>query len=312
MSSRNSSTHARSKLTFRQAGLCASDNIADAYDHVGDAYPHYADGEAPDDPATAAVRSVHADTIVWQTICRTIGELRQDGVSNLRILDAGCGPGTWLRRIATHAHQQGLGVEAVGFDISTGQLDIARKRAESLLTGIADMRKPKLEVLEHNLIDPLPWSNGQFHIVLCNFAVLNHLPRTALPNAIAELCRVASHRVLATLRALASPPTACIVGIEQVRELHEDCGRGQLALVLKDGTRHVLTFNLYGADTLRALFTPHATVADLRAIDLFLSRFAPDANWTGIMVNRLAGRQEVMERLKELEEPLCRRCRTAC
>jgi SAM-dependent methyltransferase len=249
---------------------------------------------------------VHADTIVWQAICGAIDALCKDGVSSLRVLDAGCGPGTWLRRIALHAHRRGLGVQAVAFDISTGQLDIARRRADSLFARIADSNRPRLEFLEHDLLDELPWSKGEFHLVLCNFAVLNHLPRTALPTAIAELCRVASHRVVATLRALASPPTACIVGTEQVRELHEDRGRGQLALVLEDGSRHVLTFNHYSAETLAALFAPHAAIVDLRAIDLFVSRFAPGANWTEVLVNRLAGRQQVIERLKELEEPLCR------
>jgi hypothetical protein len=91
-----------------------------------------------------------------------------------------------------------------------------------------------------------------------------------------------------------------------VRELHEDRGRGQLALVLKDGSRHVLTFNHYSAETLAALFAPHAAIVELRAIDLFVSRFAPGANWTEVLVNRLAGRHQVIERLKELEEPLCR------
>jgi SAM-dependent methyltransferase len=249
---------------------------------------------------------VHADTIVWQTICTTIDELRNAGISCLRVLDAGCGPGTWLRRIAARAHRQGLGVEAVGFDISTGQLDIARKRAESLSTGLAGANTPKIEFLQHSLANSLPWQTRHFHIVLCNFAVLNHLPRTALPGAIAELCRVGRHRLIATLRALASPPTACIVGTDQVRELQEDCGRGQLTLVLEDGTRHVLTFNLYSAETLAALFAPHAAIVDLRAIDLFVSRFAPRPNWTEILVNRLASRQQVIERLKELEEPLCR------
>jgi hypothetical protein len=78
-----------------------------------------------------------------------------------------------------------------------------------------------------------------------------------------------------------------------VRQLQEDCGRGQLALVLRDGTKHVFTFNLYGAETLRALFAPHARILDLRAIDLFLSRFAPDANWTGKLLTRLPRRQDV-------------------
>ena len=91
-----------------------------------------------------------------------------------------------------------------------------------------------------------------------------------------------------------------------MHELHEDCGRGRLAVFLKDGTRHVLTFNLYSADTLKALFASKASILDLRAVDLFLSRFAPDTNWTEVLVKRLAGRHEVMQRLKELEEPLCR------
>lgn len=305
MSNRTNFAHARSQLIFNRAALGASAGIAHAYDHVGDAYPRYADGEGPDDAPTA-VRSAHADTIVWQTICSTIGALQKEGVSTLHILDAGCGPGTWLRRIAIHAHRQGLGVNAVGFDISKGQLEIARKRAKTLSAHIAGGNVPKLEFVRHDLVDPLPWSKGQFHIVLCNFAVLNHLARAALPTAIGELCRVASHRVIATLRALASPPTACIVGTDQVHELHEDCSRGRLALVLKDGTRHELTFNLYSADTLKALFARHAAIADLRAIDLFISRFATDANWTQTLVEGLAGRQQVMQRLKELEEHLCR------
>jgi hypothetical protein len=112
--------------------------------------------------------------------------------------------------------------------------------------------------------------------------------------------------VVATLRALASPPTACIVGTEQARELSEDCGRGQLALVLKDGTRHVLTFNLYSADTLKALFALHAPVVDIRAVDLFIGRFTPGPNRMEGLVSRLAGREQVMQRLKDLEEPLCR------
>jgi hypothetical protein len=203
-------------------------------------------------------------------------------------------------------HRQGFDVEAVGFDVSSGQLSIARERAASLLGRSAGPNRPKLQFVEHSLTDPLPWPNGHFHLALCNFAVLNHLPRKALPGAISELCRVASDRVIATLRALASPPTACIVGPEQVHELHEDCGRGQLSVVLKDGTRHVLTFNLYCADTLQALFRSRATILDLRAVDLFLSRFAPDANWTDVLVRRLAGRRAVVQRLKELEEPLCR------
>jgi SAM-dependent methyltransferase len=303
---RNDHAHARIEPVLRRANRDTSDNIARAYDHVGDAYGCYADGEGAEDPESASSRSAHADSIVWQAICKSLDELRGQGVSRLRILDAGCGPGTWLNRVVAQARSQGLDVEAVGFDISSGQLDIARKRAAELLSRYRDNGRPKVEFLQHSLIDPLPWPKGHYHIVLCNFAVLNHLPRLALAPAISELCRVSSYRVIATLRALASPPTACIIGTEQVRELREDCARGQLAVVLRDGSKHVLTFNLYSAETLKALFASEAQVIDLRAIDLFLSRFAPDANWTEVLVNRLPARHQVMERLKELEEPLCR------
>lgn len=239
---------------------------------------------------------------MWKAIRDAIDELSRSGVRSLRVLDAGCGPGTWLRRIAAYANSVGLVFDAVGFDISKGQLDIARRRVAT-----CNVRGNwKINFLEHDLKRSLPWSDKHFHIVLSNYVVLNHLPRTALPGAIEELCRVSSHRVIVSVRSLASPPTGCIIGTEQVREYHQDCDRGELKILLKDGTEHRLTFNLYSAETLKALFAAHSRVVDVRAIDLFLSRFAPDANRTAQAVNGLPGRSEVMRKLKKIEEPLCR------
>jgi ubiquinone/menaquinone biosynthesis C-methylase UbiE len=305
MPSLNSHTFARSPRRFRPIRPITPRAIASAYNHVGDGYRCYADGEGLDDPCEGPSRFAHADAIVWETIRKTIDQLRGAGVPTLRVLDAGCGPGTWIRRVAVYAHHQGLAVEAVGLDISSGQLEIARKHAESLSARYPDDRS-KLEFVMHDLADPLPWPDGHFHMVLCNYVVLNHLPKMALPRVIEDLCRVATYRVISTVRALASPPTGCIIGTEQVREYHQDCGRGELKLALKDGTEHVLTFNFYSAETLKALFQPHAKIVDLRAIDLFLSRFAPDANWTANLVNCLTGRQEVIRKLQEIEETLCR------
>lgn len=58
--------------------------------------------------------------------------------------------------------------------------------------------------------------------------------------------------MIATVRALAGPATGCIIGIGQSRDYREDCGRGKLAQVLKDGTEHLLTFNLCSADILKS------------------------------------------------------------
>jgi SAM-dependent methyltransferase len=292
--------------TFRdRIRPAVSTSIAGAYDHVGDDYGRYADGDGSEDPTAGTGRFAHADAIVWNTICSTIDELQAAGVTTLRILDAGCGPGTWTARTAARARRLGLGVTAIGFDISEGQLRIARKKAECLVAR-ATNDKMQIEFIAHDLGEPLPWADGHFDIVLCNYVVLNHLAKPVLPRAIAELCRVASVRVIATVRALAGPATGCIIGLDQLRDYREDCGRGQLTLVLRDGTEHRLTFNLYSAETLKALFAPCARMVDLRAIDLFQSRFAPDARWSGNLVNGLPGREDVVRRLKDIEEALCR------
>jgi SAM-dependent methyltransferase len=296
--------HAGAPRLRHATAVARSAGIAAAYDHAGDAYGRYADGDGAEEPA-AANRFAHADAIVWRAICAAIDELVAAGVSRLRVLDAGCGPGTWIVRIAARAHRLGLSVEAVGFDIATGQLAVAQKKAERLRAGIADDRL-ELAFLCHDLCQVLPWCDGNFHIVLCNYVVLNHLPKRVVSGAIAELCRVSRFCVIATVRAIAGPPTGCIIGLEQLRDYRKDCRRGQLTLRLKDGSEHRLTFNLYSAETLKALFAVRAGSVDLRAIDLFLSRFAPDANWSSKLVTALPGRKDVVRKLKDLEEALCR------
>ena len=103
----------------------------------------YADGEGLDDPSVEASRFAHADTIVWQTLRETIDELRAAGVSTLRVLDAGCGPGTWIMRTAAYADRLGLGVEAIGFDIaraSTGDRADEGQRALGHVTPMLHLR----------------------------------------------------------------------------------------------------------------------------------------------------------------------------
>lgn len=277
---------------------------ASAYDHVGDSYTRYADGDAIEDPAESGNRFAHADTIVWQTLRQSFEELRQAGVTSLRVLDAGCGPGIWTRRIAEYAHRTGLGVSVVGFDISKTQLEKARHQAACIATRREN--GASIEFREQDLSQPLPWPDGHFHIVLCNYAVLNHLSKRALPQAIAELCRVATHRVIATVRAIGSTASACIIGTEQVQDYRHDPERGELALVLKDGSQHRLSFNVYPAAGLAAMFAGHAEMIECRALDLFLSRFAPDEKWTATVVGNLPERQKVLLELKLLEDVLCR------
>ncbi|MGO4686177.1 class I SAM-dependent methyltransferase [Hyphomicrobium sp. 2TAF46] len=281
---------------------------ASAYNYVGNDYGSFADGDGDKlnpEPATAH-RFAHADTIVWRAVRSALDELRKSGASEVRVLDAGCGPGIWTRRIAHYANHIGLVATVVGFDISTTQLEIARKEAERCLAHFSSEPKPTLEFQERDLSNPLPWAARSFQLVLCNYTVLNHLTEHSVPAVISELCRVSAGQVIATLRAVGSAASACIIGMEHVREYRHDPARGHLALTLDDGSQHRLPMKMYSAQALEAMFLPHADIVDLRAIDLFVNRFAADENWTSCLLDRLPDRPSFVEKLKEMEEGLCR------
>jgi hypothetical protein len=215
-------------------------------------------------------------------------------------------PASDRRRLkALRAGDNALGLHAVGFDISSGQLAVARHKAERFRARVAD-DGIDLTFRRHDLCQRCPGATAIFTSCYAPTVVLNHLPKRALPRAIAELCRVSCLRVIATVQALAGPPTGCIIGLEQLGDYREDCSRGLLTLVLKDGSAHRLTFNLFSAEMLKTLFATGAGIVDLRPVDLFLSRFAPEAKWSSTLVNALPGREDVMRKLKEIEEQLWR------
>src|SRR5271168_5515551 len=103
-----------------------SANIASAYNQAGADYGAYADG----DPTRLFEFSgchAYADRRIWTLLQRKLSELRAAGARSISILDAGCGPGTWLRRIVTQAHLLGFDqITARGFDVARVQLQRAR------------------------------------------------------------------------------------------------------------------------------------------------------------------------------------------
>src|SRR5689334_5071415 len=78
----------------------AAGQTAGAYNHVGNAYSRYADGVGIAEPSAPGNRFAHADAIVWNAVRGSLDELRKAGMSAVRVLDAGCGPGMWTKRIA--------------------------------------------------------------------------------------------------------------------------------------------------------------------------------------------------------------------
>jgi SAM-dependent methyltransferase len=123
---------AEAQTTIRRSASMASRGVATAYDHVGDEYVCYADGGgSTGHRQQRIIVSRMPMPIVWETVRSTIEELHSARVSTLHVIDAGCGPSTWISRVAAYAHRLGLRLEAIGIDISEGQLEIARERVET-------------------------------------------------------------------------------------------------------------------------------------------------------------------------------------
>src|ERR1700676_2021391 len=109
----------------------ATNDVAEIYNQAGDDYVSYADGD-PSQPFAFDGMHAYADRCVWAVLETKLTDLRASGASSVRLLDAGCGPGTWLRRLVIRAHALGFSsISARGFDIAEAQLQRARLAARN-------------------------------------------------------------------------------------------------------------------------------------------------------------------------------------
>jgi SAM-dependent methyltransferase len=235
-----------SRYRFRDSDPLVHDsvaaNVAAAYNQAGGDYVAYADG---DPTHLFAYNGLHAyaDRRVWTLLEAKLIDLRAAGASSIRILDAGCGPGTWLRRLVTRAHVLGFTtITARGFDVARAQIQRARLLARDLC-GISGVN---LTFDVADLIGELPEADASVDLTLCLYSVRDR-------------CEI------------------------------EFC----------DGRHIVLSFHLFAASELRSYFTDHFDIEDLRGLDLFHNRFAPDSRWNPLS---LAVDNQLYDELERLEE----------
>jgi SAM-dependent methyltransferase len=175
-------------------------DVAAAYDHAGGDYLVYAVG---DPRLLFAFDGLHAfaDRRVWTLLEAKLTDLRAAGATSISILDAGCGPGTWLRRLVTRARVLGFtDITARGFDRSREQVQHARLLARDLceISGI------NLTFDVADLTGELPDVDGSVDLTLCPCGVLRHLPVPSLPKT--GLARVTSEHFVTTVRSVGRPP----------------------------------------------------------------------------------------------------------
>jgi SAM-dependent methyltransferase len=273
----------------------AAANVAAAYNQAGGDYVAYADG---DPTRLFAFDGLHAyaDRRVWTLLEAKLTDLHATGASSISILDAGCGPGTWLRRLVTRAHVLGFStITARGFDVARVQVQRARLLARDL-SGISGVN---LTFDVADLTGELPEADASVDLTLCLYSVLSHLPVASLLKISAEVARVTSGHFIATVRSVGSTPTISVDSLEKARHIELDNCRDRCEIAFRDGRHIVLSFHLFAASELRSYFTDHFDIEDLRGLDLFHNRFAPDPRWNPISV---AVDNQFSDELERLEE----------
>jgi SAM-dependent methyltransferase len=115
----------------------------------------------------------YADRRLWTLLDTKLTELRATGASSINILDAGCRPGTWLRRLVTRAHALGFtAITARGFDVARGQI----QRARLLARDLCEMSGVTLTFDVADLAAELPEADASVDLTLCLYSVLSHQP----------------------------------------------------------------------------------------------------------------------------------------
>ena len=269
-------------------------DLSAAYDRAGRGYAANADGEMGQ-PFSFRGRHCFADHEIWRRLDAKLMQLASDGRRTLRVLDAGCGPGTWLRRIVLAARELGFtSIEAHGIDLSARMVELARQSAPDV--GETDAR---IAFAVCDLADSLPFGEDSFDITLCLYGVLNHMLDGARQRLAAELARVTLDTAFVTVRTVGSLPTIYVDALDHARSYHQDNESDWMDIQLADGGQLAFPSHLFTADELRALFRPHLAATNLVGLDVFHSRFAADPNWNPAIFD---GQDIFDEDLEQLEK----------
>jgi SAM-dependent methyltransferase len=274
----------------------AFEGVAAIYNQAGDGYAAYADGD-PDNLFAFDGLHAYADHYLWTQLDAKLVALRAAGSQSVNILDAGCGPGTWLRRLVTRANALGFTkIIARGFDIAQAQIERARFLSEPLcaLPGVL------LHFEVADLTGRLPEADRSVDLTLCLYSVLSHLPVAEFPKVSAEFARVTAGHFFTTVRPIGSPPSIFIDSMEKAQRFKHDSSHDSCQIELSDGRHFTLNIHLFAASELRSYFADRFDIEMLRGLDLFHSRFSPDLRWNP--ASSVIGNDRLASELSQIEE----------
>jgi SAM-dependent methyltransferase len=260
---------------WRERRRNTGQDVAEIYNRAGDGYAAYADGNAEQLFAFNGPHA-YADRCLWQALDAKLVALRAAGRGAIRILDAGCGPGTWLRRLVTRALELGFSrIDARGFDIAEAQI----ARARALSRELAGKPEVSLTFDVADLCGGLPEKDASVDLTVCLYSVLSHLEIVRLPWVAHQLARVTRGFFVATVRPVGSPPSVFVDSVENAHSFAQDNLHDRCKVELHDGRCFTMNIHLFSAEELRGYFAGEFEIETLRGLDLFHSRFALDPRW---------------------------------
>jgi len=267
---------------------------ATAYDSAGRDYVAYADGDATA-PFDFTGSLSFADRTIWLKLEAKLAQLAADGRRSLRVLDAGCGPGTWLKRVILYAHEFGFTtIDVCGVDISSEMIALANAVMPNDIAGLT------VDISLGDLTERLPFEDDYFDITLCLFGVLNHVPTAFQAQLAAELARVTLDTCFVTVRSVGSLPTVYVDKLENAVFYHENNETHWLDVVMADGRCLGFPSRLFACKDLRQLFEPHLGTLAMFGLDVFHSRFVLDPQWNPRAIGGESAFEEGLDRLEQL------------
>jgi SAM-dependent methyltransferase len=270
-----------------------------AYNGLAETYLAHAAGE------TSSLFQFHgthgyADRTLWSRLDAMLVRLWTDGRRAIRILDLGCGAGSWLLRLAVRARDLGFSaIDGLGIDVAPAMIDLARSRLRyaydphiGLRFEVADM----MEMLEEE-------DEASYDIVLCLNGVLNHLPAEQRARAAAGIERVSDGEIFVSAQSIGGNLSIDLADAFDVRQFHQDNADDRLEIHLQDGRHLELPSHLFSAAELTALFSDQVERQELLGLDLFHARFHDNPRWNPIGLDH-ADRDGELDRLEHLCEAM--------
>lgn len=269
----------------------ANDGVKHFYDSFSNSYTQYANGTSALSELLELNESdvSHAfswgDVQTWQSIEQSldllINQREQSGEPHpIKVVDIGCGDGTWALRIAHHCFSRKVPVSITCLDLSPAMLDSARAHFEQFFAQC----QPDDMCVTYALCDlatglPEPIKRDKFDITLCLHTVLNHLPATCLNFAIAELVAATRGFLFFSVKPPFSRPTFYAAPMSDI--LHFDRRNEHLYALDRSGSFHILRSNLISHQQLQDALAPLAVATQFIGLDVLVSRLTPDPRWVG-------------------------------